>query len=982
MSYLDTPRLVFSGRFQADPSTINNDPHHFDTGTFRSNDELWGLGVANGWWNPNGSGAWRFRDCVVRQVVYGDGTVCDDPNIDPVIGALVNDSNIRVEGKLVDLDSEQQMVSQIWGFQVALSPSPTNPSQPVFGFRSDFQMAPFADIWVRVPSGQPDSFFGAFYQSILTNIEWVGAGNDTWTQNSRYLRELAGAGGPPPQLSIRFNVDAYNMADPTAPEFTFGRVVGAIGPYDSGEPVHFVAGRSLQPPIPPPNPSLNTAYAQVEGDVLTLDMGNSLPDQALGGPTINLGTLYAAILPPPPAQPVILGSIPYTDNDWYAKTAGIISYTLDPKQAELAASAQLGVVQSGPNGIAPMLSEAPNGLWLRADQFVFRLNPGEKGQQDESNVTTFYATTFGQPTAGQQISLAYDSTIMQGFVQQDPTLVPGPLPGQPETVLSLSVPPPSCEDSTGETTLPLPATITTGSDGKVTVALKATDPGNPRGYIDGQIYGVTYGPGPEPPPVGAIGNSSQILNALVFSGYDAPDEPDWMIDVQPIFEQYANLYPVMRPIVDLADYASVVSRTAALFNVFSRSLDDPNYMPVTRDLSKPKRDMILNWLKGSPPLYMKLDSKEDLMVALQQAIELEHSTIPPYLTALYSIKPGANEEVAELIRSVVIEEMLHMALVCNIVVSLGGSPQIGKPGFVPNYPGPLPGGLLGGLTVRLRRCSIEQIRDVFMFIEKPEVTMDPAERAARRAGSKKSQESVIERIHNEVKEALTGSDDARRKQLAEPLDMRGYPGGPRTANPYTIGWFYDQIKESLTNLSGASQISFGHADQQVSDWTGTGKLYVINSLEDAIRAIDEIKSQGEGASPRDPDDGDSELAHYYKFSEIVHGRRIIVGKDGYSYTGGHIPFDPNGVYAMTDDPEAALFPDGSRALILSKQFAETYQALLNGLHRTFNGEPDYLGQAVGIMFSLSVIARNLMQTPSGLGDGTTAGPSFQLPDPL
>src|SRR5262249_37639486 len=144
------------------------------------------------------------------------------------------------------------------------------------------------------------------------------------------------------------------------------------------------------------------------------------------------------------------------------------------------------------------------------------------------------------------------------------------------------------------------------------------------------------------------------------------------------------------------------------------------YMPVTRDLSGGKRQMILKWLDN--PQYMNLDSAADLMQALQVAIELEHSTIPPYLCAYYSIKPGTNVAIAELIRSVVIEEMLHMALVCNILISIGGHPNIGHAKFVPTYPGPLPGGLRSGLIVRLRRCSIEQIRDCFMSIEEPEET--------------------------------------------------------------------------------------------------------------------------------------------------------------------------------------------------------------------------------------------------------------------
>ena len=51
-------------------------------------------------------------------------------------------------------------------------------------------------------------------------------------------------------------------------------------------------------------------------------------------------------------------------------------------------------------------------------------------------------------------------------------------------------------------------------------------------------------------------------------------------------------------------------------------MTDPNYIPVTRDLSGAKREMILKWLDR--PRYMHLRSADDLTTALQQAIELEH----------------------------------------------------------------------------------------------------------------------------------------------------------------------------------------------------------------------------------------------------------------------------------------------------------------------------------------------------------------------
>jgi hypothetical protein len=515
----------------------------------------------------------------------------------------------------------------------------------------------------------------------------------------------------------------------------------------------------------------------------------------------------------------------------------------------------------------PLLAEANNGAFLRADKFVFRLNPGE------SATAKLYATTFGARSAGQQISLGYDPSVMQSFVKQGSfTPLPGPANlGTPESALQFFDPlKPNA-----------PVTwITTGPDGTAELQLKANDPGNPRVYIDGQMYGVTYQLGPTPPPIGSVQNNSQFLSVLVFSGYDVPTEPNWIEHVRPIFQQYADLYPVMRPIVDLANFGSVVGRRNILKNVFNASVADPNYMPVTRDLSENKRTMIRNWLDN--PRYMNLDSPEDLMQALQLAIELEHSTIPPYLCALYSIKPGANVEVAELIRSIVVEEMLHMALIANIFISIGGSPKIGHAKFVPQYPGALPGGLRTGLIVRLRRCSIEQIRDCFMSIEEPEETV-------------------------------------RIKREALAID-----------NKITIGWFYDEITCALEALSEGGQITFGNKDRQVRNWTGPGKLYVIGSLADAKAAIEEIKIQGEGTH-YDPKDSDHELAHYYKFAEIVAGRRLVRADNGFKFAGAVIPFDLDGVWPMIDDPNLVLYPAGSRVSILAEQFAQSYQALLQAL---------------------------------------------------
>ena len=95
-----------------------------------------------------------------------------------------------------------------------------------------------------------------------------------------------------------------------------------------------------------------------------------------------------------------------------------------------------------------------------------------------------------------------------------------------------------------------------------------------------------------------------------------------------------------------------------------------------------------------------------LKTALQQAIMLEHSTIPAYLYALYSIKANSNALIRGLMQSVVVEEMLHMSLACNILNAIGGNPVIDDPGFLPRYPGPLPGAVETGLIVPLQAFSL------------------------------------------------------------------------------------------------------------------------------------------------------------------------------------------------------------------------------------------------------------------------------------
>src|SRR4051794_31281780 len=101
MSYLGPLRLHFAGTFQAAPSTVNNDPAHFDNDTFLPRYQQYGAGATDGWWNPRGNADFRLIGCGVTAAWLNGQAVPDDP----VTTLLVADSNTRVAAKLVDLDT-------------------------------------------------------------------------------------------------------------------------------------------------------------------------------------------------------------------------------------------------------------------------------------------------------------------------------------------------------------------------------------------------------------------------------------------------------------------------------------------------------------------------------------------------------------------------------------------------------------------------------------------------------------------------------------------------------------------------------------------------------------------------------------------------------------------------------------------------------------------------------------------------------------
>ena len=78
-------------------------------------------------------------------------------------------------------------------------------------------------------------------------------------------------------------------------------------------------------------------------------------------------------------------------------------------------------------------------------------------------------------------------------------------------------------------------------------------------------------------------------------------------------------------------------------------------------------------------------SAEELADLVHEAIRLEFSTIPPYLTAMLSLKPGTNRDIRQDVHDIVVDEGLHMAIGCNLLKALGRTPAIANAEFVPRY---------------------------------------------------------------------------------------------------------------------------------------------------------------------------------------------------------------------------------------------------------------------------------------------------------
>ena len=319
---------------------------------------------------------------------------------------------------------------------------------------------------------------------------------------------------------------------------------------------------------------------------------------------------------------------------------------------------------------------------------------------------------------------------------------------------------------------------------------------------------------------------------------------------------------------------------------------------------------------------------DDLTDYLQMAVRLEHFTLPLYLTAYWSLKPAAGSKVRAVFRSVAMEEMLHLGLVCNILAGLGATPEIATATAVPHYPDVMPG-VESTAPFQLEPFSTTQVGR-FLEIEQPQ--------------------------HGPIPDATLE---------AVPVFK-------------TIGDFYDAIAAALDTLNP----TFLPDRQQKlgTEWFDGQELFAIATVADAKRAIRIIKEQGEGTSdtqgvPSTP----GELAHYYRFNQICKQMEYTEQPDGMWKLdpAKPLPLPPaDAVYLMAPVP-AGGYPDVPAAVAFDQAYSDMVRLLQVAWSTA--GPNTALDDAVLQMYTLGVAAQKLMATPRNLPYGPgNYGPAFRF----
>ena len=278
--------------------------------------------------------------------------------------------------------------------------------------------------------------------------------------------------------------------------------------------------------------------------------------------------------------------------------------------------------------------------------------------------------------------------------------------------------------------------------------------------------------------------------------------------------------------------------------------------------------------------------REELIYLLTEAAEFEHVVMCAYLYAQWSLKKEDSRDITDTekeaigrwrasIRTVAMEEMLHLALVNNMMAALGAAPHFARPDF-PVRQGYFP----SDLDFHLAPFN-EQTLQHFVFIERPEG------------------------IEVEDGKGFTHESHYHRVVCTDLLSP--------TARDYASqGHLYHGIAQAIRGLAeriGEEKLFVGHGEAQMTsaEFPLPG-LFRVTGVESAMKALEEIVHQGAVPAHRlcpDTDRVGLEVAGldagYQKKGQRCQKSRFVAGFHdilaqgfdqagggfGYEFAGGH-----------------------------------------------------------------------------------------------
>ena len=356
-------------------------------------------------------------------------------------------------------------------------------------------------------------------------------------------------------------------------------------------------------------------------------------------------------------------------------------------------------------------------------------------------------------------------------------------------------------------------------------------------------------------------------------------------------------------------------------------------------------------------INISVNDREELIYLLTEAAQFEHVVMCTYLYAQWSLKKDESEGITAQekeaidrwrasIRSVAMEEMLHLSLVNNLMAAFGATPHLSRPDF-PVKQGYFP----SDLDFHLAPFN-EQTMQHFVFIEQPE-GIDVKD------GAGFTHESHYQRVV--CTDLLT----------------------PTARDYVSQGHLYHGIAQAIRRLAdelGEENLFIGHGEAQLSsaEFPLPG-LFEISGVETAMKAIEEIVSQGEGAPAHRED------SHYARFDAIL--------KEYQALKQARPEFEP--AYPAAKNPVLTELADDEHTTRVTNSLARHVVDLGNSVYGLMLQTLAQVGAPVplpsGLRQGLSDVSCQLMSYTTVIGEaavrmpicddkpGINAGLSFALP---